>query len=246
MMAGESLILQKKRHRQIAGNSDLVESSNYFMHRKRALHYFHAYLASPSSNAEAVRLKFLQVVSVGVLMRFILNPIKVFRTSVFDSLLLTSFFIYNNSVQAQQRACVMTDRSTTVCGKLIRQTQSSTNKSVQSFGQKDEVGNFVYVLKDCKRLSANLNKGKETLKASYASAFELVGSNGKSYKGSVFSFGGQEGNYATATLSTGVNYLAEITFEEVPTQITQFPLLRGTFNELGQNQVHFRNIIISN
>jgi hypothetical protein len=186
-------------------------------------------------------------------MRFILNPIKVFRTSVFSGLLLTSFFIYNNPVRAQQRACVMTDRGTTVCGKLIRQTQSSTNQSMQSFGQKDEVGNFVYVLKDCKRSSANLkcsftvlNKGKETLKASYASAFELVGSNGKSYKGSVFAFGGQEGNYATATLSTGVNYLAEITFEGVPTQITQFPLLRGEFNELGQNQVHFRNIIISN
>jgi hypothetical protein len=199
------------------------------------------------------------VVSVGVLVRFISNPIKVFRidtarrTSVFASLLITSLFIYKNPVQAQERACVMTDRGTTVCGKLIRQTQSSTNQSVQSFGQKDEVGNFVYVLKDCKRSSANLkcaftvlNKGKETLKASYASAFELVGSNGKSYKGSIFSFGGQEGNYATATLSAGVNYLAEITFEGVPAQITQFPLLRGQFNELGQNQVHFRNIIVSN
>jgi hypothetical protein len=200
----------------------------------------------------SVRLKFLQVVSVGVLVRFILNPIKVFRTSVFASLFLTSFFIYDNPVQAQQRACVITDRGTTVCGKLIRQTQSSTNKSVQSFGQKEVVGNFIYIFKDCKRSDTTVecvftvaNKGQEIFKLAYAGEFELVDSNGKSYHGSTFEFGGSKGPFASETLSPGIEYSAGVTFEQVPVQMTRFPLLRGGISGKEQ-KFHFRNVTISN
>jgi hypothetical protein len=186
-------------------------------------------------------------------MRLVLSPVKVFRTSVFISLLLTSFLICENPVRSQQRACIISDKGETVCGKLVKQTRSPASQPIQSFGQRDVVGNFVYVLRVCKRFETNVKcvftvstKGKETNKQAYASAFELVGSNGQSYKGSMVEFGGQQGPFATATMSPGVDYAAQITFEGIPTQMTRFQILRGEFNEFGQNQVHFRNIVISN
>jgi hypothetical protein len=174
-------------------------------------------------------------------------------TNILATLVLASLFIYTKPAQSQQRSCVITNEGATVCGKLTKQTSFSAKQPAQSFGQREEVGDFVYVLRDCKRLDTNiqcvftiLNKGKETLKAAYAAAFELVDSNGKSYRGSIFEIGSESGNYSTGTISPGIDYAAKITFESVPGQITRFPLLRGEFNEPGQKQVHFRNISIAN
>ncbi len=169
------------------------------------------------------------------------------QTSVLTSMVLSSLSIYSNPASAQQRACVITDEGATVCGKLTTQTK----KPNQSSGQRKEVDKFVFILKGCRRsdttIKCNLlvtNKGAE--RELYIQAVErstIVDSVGKSYPGSTVDIGGKNSNALWTVISPGIDYSADISFENIPEQIAQAPVLNLY---LHSQKVQFRNVSFSN
>jgi hypothetical protein len=178
-----------------------------------------------------------------------MNPLSIaLRTSVLAVVFLASFPIDSNPASAQQRACVITDEGNTVCGKLTTQAK----KSNQTSGQRKEINGFVLLLKGCKRSDTNIkctlqitNKGAErqfTIRADYDTS-TIVDSVGKSYSGSTVEIGGRVGREGlTTTISPGIDYIAEMNFENIPEGLTRVPVL----NLYLDGKVQFRNVSFSN
>jgi hypothetical protein len=171
------------------------------------------------------------------------------QTSVLVSMVLASFLIYGKPVSAQQRVCVIADDGTTVCGKLITQTK----KSIDSV-QRKEIDKFVILLKGCRRSDANIkcnfiitNKGEERSLTIYTTNYTaFVDSSGVSYFGSRVDVGGQSNSNLSPVISPGIDYIADISFENIPQQITQVPLLNLVLNTPDLRTIKFRNVSFSN
>jgi hypothetical protein len=179
-----------------------------------------------------------------------MNLVSIVRqTSVLASIVLASLLIYSNQASAQQRACVITDEGATVYGKLT----TLNKKPNQSLGQRKEVDKFVFLLKGCRRsdttIKCNLsiiNKGaeRELYIRADRSTSTIIDSSGKSYSGSTVEIGGQIGSEGLTTIiSPGIDYIAEINFENVSEQIAQAPVLNLY---LHRQKVQFRNVSFSN
>jgi hypothetical protein len=178
-----------------------------------------------------------------------MNLVRIVRqTSVLASIVLTSLLIYSNPASAQQRSCVITDEGTTVCGKLTTQTKKPNSSS----GQRKEVDKFVFLLKGCKRsdttIKCNLqvtNKGSERELYIHAGNeySTIVDSLGKAYSGSTVDIGGKSSNALWTVISPGIDYNADISFENIPEQIAQAPVLNLY---LHSQKVQFRNVSFSN
>lgn len=177
-----------------------------------------------------------------------MNPLSIsLRTSVLASIVLASISIDINLASAQQRACVITDEGSTVCGKLTTQSKKPT----QTAGQRKEADGYVFLLKGCKRLDTNIkcrlsitNKGAERnlFAAGTSGNSSIIDSVGKAYPGSTVEIGGKSDVSVVTTISPGIDYVAEFNFENVPTQITQAPVLNLHLD----NKVQFRNVSFSN
>jgi hypothetical protein len=171
------------------------------------------------------------------------------RTSILISVALTSLIIDTGVARSQQRACVITDDGATVCGKLTT-TKKVTQKPTQNSGFRKEANNFVFLLKGCTKVDTlvkcNLlitNRGAErniTINASRLST--IVDSVGKSYPGSTVDIGGQSSGQVGTTISPGIDYVAVISFENVPERMIQAPLV----NFYLDGKVQFRNVAFSN
>jgi hypothetical protein len=177
-----------------------------------------------------------------------MNPLSIaLRTTVFASMVLASLWIETNPVSAQQRACVITDEGNTVCGKLTTQTKKSTATGIQ----RKEYDKFVFTLKGCRRTEGNIKCGftitnkldRDRVLDVYTDS-SLVDSQGKSYTGSNVEIGGKSSNGRNIfTVSPGIDYESMLTFENVPEQISQVPLLNiKTHSKL----IQFRNVSFSN
>jgi hypothetical protein len=157
--------------------------------------------------------------------------------------------VSSNPVSAQQRVCVITDEGAIVCGKPTTRKQQPTSGS----DYRKEIGKFIFLLKGCKRSDTNIkcnfsvmNKGDEVPTNISSDWFLLVDSTGKSYPGNGLNIGGNSSNKGQShslTISPGIEYLGEITFESVPEILRQFPLLKIDFLN---NKMNFRNISLSN
>jgi hypothetical protein len=156
--------------------------------------------------------------------------------------------VSSNPASAQQRVCVITDEGVTVCGKLTTQTK----KPNQNIGQRKEVDKFIFLLKGCKRsdttIRCNLiinNKGEE--RSLYIHAGEeystIVDSVGKAYSGSIVDIGGKSSNGLHTVISPGIDYNADIIFENIPEQVTQASVLNLY---LHSQKVQFRNVYFLN
>ena len=166
------------------------------------------------------------------------------RTSILASMVLTSFSINSDPASAQQQACVITDQGNTVCGKLTTQQK----KPNQTSGQRKEVDNFVFLLKGCRRSDTTIkcnfqiaNKGQERNLYVNAEYSAIVDSMGKSYSGSTIDIGGKNSNSLWTVITPGINYDASMTFENIPEQIAQAPILNSHFSQ----KIQFRNISFS-
>jgi hypothetical protein len=156
---------------------------------------------------------------------------------------LTSLLGFINPVLSQQRACVITDEGTTVCGKLT----TSAKKPNRSLEKRQEFDKFVFSLKGCRRQDENIkcdfaiaNRGSEDRLLYVYADSSLVDSNGRSYFGSSLEIGEKSSKgEIPLTVSPGINYNAILTFENVPERITQVPLLNiKTYQKL----IQFRNV----
>jgi hypothetical protein len=172
------------------------------------------------------------------------------RTSILVSVALTSLIIDTGVARSQQRACVITDDGATVCGKLTT-AKKVTQKPTQNSGFRKEVNNFVFLLKGCTKVDTTVkcnllitNKGAErNLGIDAAGLSTIVDSVGKSYPGSTVDIGGVSSSFRVITaISPGIDYVAVITFENVPERMIQAPLVNFVFG----SKVQFRNVAFSN
>jgi hypothetical protein len=94
-------------------------------------------------------------------------------TAILTSLILASgSMICINPAQSQQRACVITDEGTTVCGKPTtskqKQQETTPNKKNTDLSQSVKLDDYIFSLKKCQRFSPGafctitiVNNGKE-------------------------------------------------------------------------------------
>ena len=144
---------------------------------------------------------------------------------------------------------MITDDGATVCGKPTT-VKKEAKKPAQSSGYRKEVGNFVYALKGCTKVDTivkcNLlitNRGAEKdLTINAQSLSTIVDSVGKYYLGSTVDIGGRSSGQVRTTISPGIDYVAVITFENVPERMIQAPLV----NFYVDSKVQFRNVAFSN
>ncbi|MEH1908683.1 hypothetical protein [Nostoc sp.] len=168
------------------------------------------------------------------------------RTSVFASIVLSSLLIYSFPAQSQQRVCVITDEGATVCGKPTKQPKNTNSHSEQ----RKLINGYVFLLKGCRRsdttIKCNLLITRESTEDNFgidASKLTIVDSVGKSYNGSAVEMGGKSGNSVSLRISPGINYVTDITFENIPENITQAPVLKlPVFANNGANNIEFRNV----
>lgn len=162
------------------------------------------------------------------------------------SLALTSLFSVNLPAQADQQTCVVTNDGATVCGRLTKQQPKKSNSTSQ---QRKEVGQFTYLLKGCKRSDTTIkcsysvtNKKQQENMGFDTRYSSIIDSQGKSYLASNIEVGGKNfsslGGYVM--ISPGIDYNVEITFENIPEQITQVPIFQPA------SKVQFRNVTFSN
>jgi hypothetical protein len=176
-----------------------------------------------------------------------MNSNRIFRkTCVLAIFVLNSLIICSNPSVAQKQNCVITDNGATVCGKPIQLSDPSPNRSYRK-----EFDDFVFTLNGCNRSSDSTvrckfqinNKGKERGLWIAANVSSIVDSLGVSYLGFTTEIGGRKGNDILTTISPGINYSVVVIFNEIPTRITQVPLLNlklGADNS--SPKLQFRNI----
>jgi hypothetical protein len=135
------------------------------------------------------------------------------QASIVASLISTSFLIYSDLASAQQKACVITDEGTTVCGILTTKPINGSNDTLSQEG-------FTVKFNGCKRVQSeivecsfalrNLRDAKRTV---YFREAKLFDDNGN------FSYG-QDGGFSrgqlTVEIPSGISLRGFTRFKGVP------------------------------
>jgi hypothetical protein len=159
-----------------------------------------------------------------------------------------------------ERACVTTRSGGIACGKFKPPTQqeieaanrpnSTPEREVKAVVARREVNNFVYTLKGCRKFDTVVkcdftitNKTAErNLYINDNGGSTMVDFTGKSYGSSSIDIGGKSENNLGIPLAPGIDYVAVLSFNDIPNQVTKVPLLRLA----ADNQtIQFRNISFS-
>lgn len=126
---------------------------------------------------------------------------------------------------------------------------------MQSTFARKEVNNIVYLLKGCRKSDTTVKcelvimnkateRGLRILASGYGSPSTIVDSTGKSYVASSIDIGGQSHPHdRNIFIAPGIDYVAVLTFENVPEQVTKVPLLNVLSDE---RKIQFRNVSFSN
>ena len=165
--------------------------------------------------------------------------------SISTGLALASLPLGDLPAQADQQTCVITSDGATVCGRLIKQQPKKSNSAA---GQRKEVGQFTYLLKGCKRSDTTIkcsysitNKEKAVGVGFPSQDVSITDAKGKSYLASSIEAGGSKNDIIVNVLiSPGIDYAVEVTFENIPEQISQVPIFRPLYG------VEFRNVTFTN
>jgi hypothetical protein len=158
------------------------------------------------------------------------------KLGTLTSVFLTSLLISSHPVAAQQ-ACVVTDAGKVVCGRL----QQSANESFpQNSDRQQEIEDFVFTFKACRRKGAVVNceltitnKGKDrdlrlngTTFYDPAKHTRIIDATGRQYSVSNIESGGLKSQgYVSVKFAKDINYRTVLTFEEISNQISQVPLI---------------------
>ncbi len=164
------------------------------------------------------------------------------HAAILTSLILVSSSIYINPAQSQQRACVITDEGTTVCGKPTtskKKTQETTqdNQNTESF-QEFRLDNYVFSLKECKQFFTGsgmdaackltvVNNGTERKLSIIASSqrnpsiMNMTDTTGEKYtpRAWLVSVGEKRGEDVTFKTTSGNSYPISIQFRGVPRSV---------------------------
>jgi hypothetical protein len=180
------------------------------------------------------------------------------RVSLLSSLVVTSLIIHGSPARSEQRVCIITDDGATMCGKPTSSKKEAKNPKQQNSGYRKEVGNFVYLLKGCKKSDTIvkceftiMNQGEERSLNIYAIGYDgstIVDSTGKSYQASSIEIGGISGSSRGISIAPGIEYAGVLSFENIPNQLIKAPLLNlySIDGPSSGEPVKFRNISFSN
>jgi hypothetical protein len=177
---------------------------------------------------------------------FMSQSFNIGKVIVFVSMVTGIHCFHSNSASADQRVCVMTDESQTVCGKLINKKEPIISVVSPNF-QKDKKGH-TFLLRNCIRTNNNLactlaittKKDDDTILVGQHS---IIANTGKTYGHSSVSFNGSTYNgYGIQQMSPGIEYFVDLVFEDIPEQVTRASVLNVAID---QKIVQFRNISIS-
>ncbi len=156
------------------------------------------------------------------------------------------------TLKAVERACVSTDNGV-VCGKFkavaAEQAQESSQPD-QPTGYRKEADGIDYLLRNCKRSNSDIKcnflittkkENKQfyiTVGKGYSS---IVDSSGKTYPSFSLEYSGRvEGGTTARKMSPGIDYVVDINFENIPSQVTKASLLNISVS--GGKVVQFRNV----
>jgi hypothetical protein len=174
------------------------------------------------------------------------------RVSLLSSLVVTSLIIHGSPARSDQRVCIITDDGATMCGKPTSSKKEAKNPKQQNSGYRKEVGNFVYLLKGCKKSDTSVkcefvitNKAAERGLTLWAdnpgfTSTTIVDSTGKSYRGSTIDIGGQRNSSVSLSIAPGIDYEATLTFENIPDRVVKASLMN--FYADNNKILQFRNV----
>jgi hypothetical protein len=158
------------------------------------------------------------------------------------------------TIKTVERGCITTSAGSNVCGKFksAREGQAQQAKQpIQGTVARKEVDNIVFELKGCRKSDSSVkcelniaNKGTERTLDFGVSSSTLVDFSGKSYSGKVGDLGAQSLVNPMASIASGVEYSASITFENMPEQLVKAQLLNLNFHL--SRPIQFRSVYISN
>jgi hypothetical protein len=179
-----------------------------------------------------------------------------------SSLAVTSLFFSAASASAEQRVCIITDDGATACGRVKIPTRDAKKPSQtsQSSGRVKEIDNIIFSLKGCRQSEETIkcelnimNKGRDTIVQFPVVAWagqlsKIVDSKGTVYRSNSIDIDSQQpdGNGTIgATLVAGVNYIATITFKNIPNRLDSIQLFDVSITNTSKHP-QFRNISLSN
>jgi hypothetical protein len=173
-------------------------------------------------------------------------------SSLSTAIVVASFLIYGQPTLAEQRACVVTDKGATVCGKLTTPKKEDKKQNLSSTYKKELKG-FVVNLQGCNKLETkvtcnfSIKNKRQELRSLYMRPWLIRGYDalivdmkGRSYTASEVDFGN---NQNSIEMSPDVDYSLAITFKEMPEQLTKAQILKIDFENTGT--IDFRNVPIT-
>jgi hypothetical protein len=155
-----------------------------------------------------------------------------------------------------ERLCVTTDGNNSICGKFksfkpTGEEASTPSKPSQGAIARKEVNNIVYLLKGCRKSDTSVkcelvltNKAAErNFQIDGNSYSSIVDYNGKSYSTCSIDLGGKSGSNRNISIAPGIDYVAIITFKNIPEQVTKAALLNL---DSDGKKIQFRSVPFSN
>lgn len=185
-------------------------------------------------------------------------PFSVLSCTAIASFIVTNLSCFTALAQAEQQVCVVTDDGATACGRVINPKEEA-NEQTQISEQREEIDNIVFSLKGCMQSERTLkceftvtNKGPDVTVqfpvVNWAGQLsKIVDSKGTVYRSNSVDIDSQrpDGNGTiVTTLVSKVNYVATITFENIPDQLDSIQLFDVSVNTSKHPQ--FRNISLAN
>ena len=153
-----------------------------------------------------------------------------------------------------ERMCITTNGSNTICGKFksAKEGQEEARTPAPSSGYRKESDGVTVLLRSCRRSRSDIKcnlvintkrESQRVLLRSGQGFSSIVDSAGKTYPSSTLDYSGSNSTVFDSTLSSCVDYVVGLNFENVPGQINQAALVNLIG---GYNVMQFRNIPIAN
>jgi hypothetical protein len=176
-----------------------------------------------------------------------------------SSTFLTIILICSSQAKSEQRACVITDEGSTVCGKLTN-TNLKVKKSNEGIVNRKEIDKISVTLKGCKNINNSVkcdltvrNIGVERNATVVAGDSASAGNNaskiidyaGKTHYSSTVNIDNQSGSTISVKFSPDVDYAASVIFNNDRHQINKAQLLEIVIYSNSHKSYKFSNVSIS-
>ncbi|WP_310482957.1 hypothetical protein [Chamaesiphon sp. VAR_48_metabat_403] len=153
-----------------------------------------------------------------------------------------------------ERMCVTTDGNNKICGKFksMSPEQAQENSKIpRNYIYTKELEGAIFTIKNCRRSSSSMictffirSKKENVSLLMYVDkgSSSIISPDGKTYPSSRLEYNGSNQSGLSLIMSPDIDYIVNVIFENVPSQISKASLININAGKI----IQFRNIPISN